>query len=121
RRDRFADNRRSGDVCVARGRADHERAALHLDPVQSFDVGEINQMRGARQPLLHHGNQGVTTGYQLGIFVLDQEIRGLPHGRRTMIFEFVHEGSLVPYEFGYARSDFAIALAPAAIDWTIFW
>jgi hypothetical protein len=36
----------------------------------------------------------MTAGDDLGVFVLDQEIGGLPHGRRTMILEFVHEGFL---------------------------
>jgi hypothetical protein len=37
----------------------------------------------------------VTAGDQLGVFILDQEIGGLPHSRRTMIFEFVHENFLI--------------------------
>lgn len=57
---------------------------------EKLDVGKIDQMRRAGQPLLHHGHQGVAAGDQLGVFILDQEIGGLPHGFRTMIFEFVH-------------------------------
>ena len=58
-------------------------------------MGEIDQMRRAREPLLHDRHQRVAAGDQLGVFVLHQEIGGLPHGRRTMIFEFVHEGFLI--------------------------
>ena len=73
------------------GGADHQRAALHLDAIEPLDVGEIDQMGGACEPLLHHRQQGVATGDHLGVFILDQQIGGLPYGRRTMIFEFVHE------------------------------
>ena len=81
-------------------------------------------MRRAGEPLLHDRQQGVAAGDHLGVFILDQQIGGLPHGRRTMIFEFVHEIFLdrsVRVTCCYARSEFAIALAPAAIDWTMFW
>ncbi len=80
---------------VGRGGADHQRAALHLDAVEPLDMGEIDQMRRAREPLLHDRQQSVAAGDHLGVFILDQEIGGLPHGPRTMIFEFVHEKSLI--------------------------
>ena len=74
-------------------------------------------MRRAGEPLLHDRQQGVATGDHLGVFILDQEIGRLPDGSRTMIFEFVHEVFLTPCgDVLYARSEFAIALAPAAID-----
>jgi len=57
-------------------------------------MGEIDQMRRAGEPLLHHRQQGMAAGDDLGVFILDQEIGGLPHGCRTMIFEFVHGVSL---------------------------
>ena len=57
----------------------------------------------------------------LGVFVLDQQIGGLPHGRRTVIFEFVHEE--LPdrrrdeIDWSVTRDRIRpIALAPAAID-----
>ena len=86
--------------------------------VEPLDMGEVDQMRRAGEPLLHHRHQRVAAGDQLGVLVLDQEIGGLPHGRRTMIFEFVHEDFLIALrdDVSYARSEFAIALAPAAID-----
>jgi hypothetical protein len=37
----------------------------------------------------------MAAGDHLGVFILDQQIGGLPHGRRTMVFEFVHEVFLV--------------------------
>jgi hypothetical protein len=37
----------------------------------------------------------MAAGDQLGVFVLHQEIGGLPYGRRTMVFEFVHENFLI--------------------------
>ncbi len=74
-------------------------------------------MRWAGQPLLHHRQQRMAAGDDLGVFILDQEIGGLPNGCRTMIFEFVHEMFLIAVrDVRYARSEFAIALAPAAID-----
>ena len=73
------------------GGADDERTALHLDAVEPLDMGEIHQMRRAGEPLLHDRQQRVAAGDHLGVLVLDQEVGGLPHGRRTMIFEFVHE------------------------------
>ena len=82
-------------ACVGRGGADHQRAALHLDAVEPLDMGEVDQMRRAGEPLLHHRQQGMAAGDHLGVFVLDQQIGGLPHGRRTMIFEFVHEVFLI--------------------------
>jgi hypothetical protein len=54
-------------------------------------VGQIDQMRRAGEPLLHDRQQRVAAGDHLGVFILDQEIGGLPHGGWTMIFEFVHE------------------------------
>ena len=132
RRNRFADDRRRRDGGVLGSGADHQRTALHLDFVETFDVGEIDQMRRAGEPLLHDRHQRVAAGDHLGVFVLHQEIGGLPHGRRAMIFEFVHENFLIAVamnsikrtgssEIGlYARSDLAIALAPAAIDCTMF-
>ena len=86
-------------------------------------MGQVDQMRRAGEPLLHDRQQGMAAGDHLGVFILDQEIGGLPHGRRTMIFEFVHEVFLIAVAmiFVYARSEFAIALAPAAIDSTMFW
>ena len=74
-------------------------------------------MRRAGEPLLHDRQQRVAAGDHLGVFILQQQIGGLPNGRRTMIFEFVHESFLIAVrDVRYARSDFAIALAPAAID-----
>ena len=90
RRNGFADDRRRRDVGMASGRADHQRTALHLDGVEPFDMGEVDQMRRTGEPLLHDRHQGVAAGDHLGVLVLHQEIGGLPHGRRTMIFEFVH-------------------------------
>ena len=58
-------------------------------------MGEVDQMRRAGEPLLHDRHQRVAAGDHLGVFVLYQEIGGLPHGRRTMIFEFVHENFLI--------------------------
>src|ERR1700736_6125083 len=49
------------------------------------------RVRRAGEPLLHDRQQGMAAGDDLGVFILDQEIGGLPYGRRTMIFEFVHE------------------------------
>ena len=85
-------------------------------------MGEIDQMRRAGEPLLHDRHQRVAAGDHFGVFVLGQQIGGLPDGRRTMIFEFVHENFLIAVAIDrYARSDFAIALAPAAIETTMFW
>ncbi|CLA27490.1 Uncharacterised protein [Mycobacterium tuberculosis] len=61
----------------------------------------------------------MAAGDQFCVFILDEKIGGLPHSPRTMILEVVHElsfGKVV----NYARSDLAIALAPAAIDSTMF-
>jgi hypothetical protein len=57
----------------------------------ALDMRQVDQMRRTREPLLHHRQQRMAAGDQLGVFVLDQEVGGLPHGRRAMIFEFVHE------------------------------
>ncbi|OIQ74176.1 hypothetical protein GALL_441800 [mine drainage metagenome] len=91
RRDRLADDGRRRDRVVGCSSADDERAAFHLDTVEPLDVGEVDQMRWAGEPLLHDRQQGMATGNHLGVFILDQQISGLPHGRRTMIFEFVHK------------------------------
>jgi hypothetical protein len=80
---------------VSCGGADDQRAALHFDAVEPLDVGEVDQMRRAGEALLHDRQQGMAAGYDLGVFILDQEIGGLPYGRRTMIFEFVHEVFLI--------------------------
>ena len=90
RRNSFADDRRRRDVGMPGGRADHQRTALHLDGVEPFDMGEVDQMRRAGKALLHDRHQRMAAGDHLGVFVLHQQIGGLPHGRRTMIFEFVH-------------------------------
>ena len=90
RRDRLADDGGGRDVGVAGGRADHQRAALHLDGIEPLDMGEVDQMRRAGKPLLHDRQQRVAAGDHLGVFVLGQQIGGLPNRRRTMIFEFVH-------------------------------
>jgi len=42
---------------------------------------------GTGEPLLHDRQQRVAAGDHLGVFILDQQIGGLPHGRRTMILE----------------------------------
>src|SRR4051812_41721069 len=109
---------------MTRGSADHQRTALHLDAVEAFDMGEVDQMRRTREPLLHHRDQRMAAGNELGVFVLDQQVGGLPHGRGTVIFEFVHKWSFENSprdDVRQARSEFAIALAPAAIDRTMFW
>ena len=72
------------------GRADDERAALHLNAVEPFDMGEIDQMRRACQPLLHDRHERMSARDHLGVLVLDQEIGGLPDRRWAMIFEFIH-------------------------------
>jgi hypothetical protein len=116
-RDRLADDGRSRHRIVGGGGADDQRTALHLDAVEPLDVRQVDQMRWAGQPLLHHRQQRMAAGDDLGVFILDQEIGGLPNGCRTMIFEFVHEMFLIAVrDVRYARSEFAIALAPAAID-----
>jgi hypothetical protein len=90
RRNGFADDRRRRHGRMLGGRADHQRTALHLDGVEPFDVGEVDQMRRAGKALLHDRHQRMAAGDHLGVFVLHQKISGLPHGRRTVIFEFVH-------------------------------
>ena len=64
-----------------------------VDAVEPFDMGQIDEMRRARQPLLHHRHERVAAGDQLGILVLGEQIGGLPYGAGTIIFEFVHERS----------------------------
>jgi hypothetical protein len=75
---------------MLRRRADYQRTALHLDRVEPFDVGKVDQMRRAGQALLHDRHQRMAAGDHLGVFVLEEEIGGLPHGARTVVFEFVH-------------------------------
>ena len=58
-------------------------------------MGEIDQMRRAGEPLLHDRYQRVAAGDHFGVLVLDKQIGCLPDGRRTMIFEFVHENFLI--------------------------
>ena len=53
-------------------------------------MGDIDQMRRARQPLLHDRHQRVAAGDDFGVLVLGQQIGGLTNGPGTMIFEFVH-------------------------------
>ena len=61
-----------------------------LDRIETLDMGDVDQMRRAREPLLHDRHQRVTAGDHLGVLVLGEQIGGLPHRARTMIFEFVH-------------------------------
>ena len=58
--------------------------------VEALDMGDVDQMRRACEPLLHDRHQRMTAGDHLGVLVLGEQIGGLPHRARTMIFEFVH-------------------------------
>ncbi len=70
--------------------ADHDRAAAQLDARQAFDLAQIDEVGGLGEPQLHHRNERVTSGKELGLRVLGQQIRRLPHRGGAVIFEFIH-------------------------------
>ena len=67
----------------------------HLDAGQALDLREVDEMLRPGEPQLHGRNQRVSAGEELGLFLLGQEARGLPHGRRPVVGECVHRDLLL--------------------------
>ena len=88
-------HRRGRDLDVRRHRADDERAARHLDAGQAFDLGQVDEMLRPGEAQLHRRDQRVAAGQELCFFLLGQQARGLPHGRRPVLGECVHRDA--PY------------------------
>src|SRR5207244_3345340 len=60
-------HRRRLDLPVGGHRADREHVAVLLDPREPGDLAQVDQVLGLRQPQLHHRDQAVAAGEQLGV------------------------------------------------------
>ena len=70
--------------------ADGDRAALELEALHVFDLGQVDQDLGARQPELHHRDQRMPAGEKLCVFMLAQQADRLADRCRTFECETVH-------------------------------
>jgi hypothetical protein len=73
-------------------RADHERAALHLDARQPFDLRHVDDVLRPCEAKLHGRDQGVAAGEELRLLLPGQQARCLAHRGGAMKFELVHSG-----------------------------
>ena len=93
-------HRRIGRVGMTRHGADDDRAALLLDTAQALDQRQIDERRRLRQPLLHHRQERMSAGQQLGLRVARQQTGRLADRGRTMESEIVHSKSPVITRLG---------------------
>ena len=76
---------RGRDIDVARHRADHDRAALHLDAGQfARDRVEIDDVVRRGKPQLHGRDQRLPAREDLRLFELAQHVRGLAQAGRAV-------------------------------------
>jgi hypothetical protein len=71
---RLPHQRRGGQLGVPRGRSDDQLTVRAADPAQPVRPADVDQHRGRGQPQLHHRQQRVAAGQQLGVVaVLGQQ------------------------------------------------
>ena len=77
-----------GDVGVAGGGADHQVVAIGPDAGQLADPADVNHDRGGGQPQLHHRQQRMAPGQELGVIpVPGQQVQGVPGRLGCLVLE----------------------------------
>ena len=94
RRYRRAHDFRCGDIDMPGHRAKHDHPILFLDASQFCDAREIDQHRGAGEPLLERRDERHATRQRLGIGVRLQECERILQCFGPAIVEGVHQTSL---------------------------
>src|ERR1017187_5686799 len=98
---------------VAVGGADHQFVAVGSDAGQFADPADVDQGRGEGEPQLHHRQQRVAAGQQLGVVAeLGQQFQGVLGGVGGRVLERRRDHGVIPA---------AVASAAASTARTMLW
>ncbi len=82
---------------LGRHRPDHDIAAFDADAFEACDRAEINEMRRAGEPELHHGNKAMPTGERPSVLAkLSEQAHGFTDGGGTMVGKRPRYHGLLP-------------------------
>ncbi len=76
-----------GELGVGGERADAHARSRALDAGELLDAADVDQVGGLRQPQLHHRQQAVAAGEELGVLLRAQEVERLSDARGAVIVE----------------------------------
>ena len=109
-------------TCLVSAPTTSDRPFISM-PEMSFDLRHVDDVLRPGEAKLHGRDQRVAAGEELCFFLAGQKPRRLPHRGRAMEFEFVHGVPSLISENARccARYALAMALAPAAIAFTMLW
>ena len=79
--------------------ADGDGATIFLDARQTWDLAEVDDVLGLGQTQLHHRDETVAAGQNLGVLQLAEQTERFLHRRGAVVLErgWIHEvGSYLP-------------------------